>query len=203
MIARIRFKFLQALCWNLKHLQRQVIELSDVGELRKIFGWNLEPVLDDPCIHQFEYIEDVNQRRLRDAQCLGTVVCNARPSVCLDIGTSIGHSAACMAANAPDASIFTVNIPPDDLHAGEGGTLTTAALNPNRIGSYYRERKLTNITQLMVNTARWEPQIGTIDVAFVDGCHDSEFVYNDTRKILKHVKPGSFILWHDFYLDFI
>ena len=67
-----------------------------------------------------------------------------------------------------------------------------------RIGSYYRSRGLTNITQILANTAKWEPNIGVIDVAFVDGCHDTEFVYNDTKKVLTHAKPGSFILWHDF-----
>ena len=40
-------------------------------------------------------------------------------------------------------------------------------------------------------------------MAFVDACHDSEFVYNDTRKLLKHMKSGSFILWHDFNIDLI
>lgn len=198
MTSLIHSRILKLRAVRFKHLNREVIELNDVAELRKVFGWKLEPILDDPSIHEFEYVEDVNRRRVRDAECLGTVVRNARPSVCVDIGTSTGHTAALMAVNAPDARIYTVNAPPEDLRAGKGGTLTTATLEPDQIGSYYRERNLDNVTQLLANTASWEPQIGTIDVAFVDGCHDSEFVYKDTRKILKHVKRGSFILWHDF-----
>jgi predicted O-methyltransferase YrrM len=185
------------------HLRRAVIELNDVGELRKVFGWQLEPILDNPTIYDFDYIEDVNQRRVRDAESLATVVCNAKPSICLDIGTSTGYSAALMAVNMPKSQVYTVNIPPEEILSGEGGNMTTIALEREKIGFYYRERKLTNITQIFANTAQWEPNIGTIDVAFVDGCHDTDFVYNDTRKILKHAKPGSFVLWHDFNLELV
>jgi predicted O-methyltransferase YrrM len=196
-------KMLKFVGLDLRHLEKNVIELNDVSELRKVFGWQLEPVLDDPAIYEFNHVEDVNQRRVRDAECLATVVRNVRPAVCVDIGTSTGHSAAWMAVNAPDAKIFTVNIPPEEIRDGKGGRLTTIAFERDQIGSYYRERKLTNITQLMVNTAEWEPGIGVIDVAFVDGCHDTKFVYNDTRKLLKCMKAGSFILWHDFNVDLV
>jgi predicted O-methyltransferase YrrM len=185
------------------YLKKNVINLNSVEELKRVFGWSLEAVLDDPSVYEFEYVEDVNGRRIRDAECLATVVRNVNPSVCLDLGTSTGHSAAQMAVNAHQAQVFTVNSPPEDLHAGQGGVFTTVALERNKIGTYYRERNLTNITQILANTAHWEPNIGTIDVAFVDACHDADFVYNDTRKVLKHMKPGSFILWHDFNPDLV
>lgn len=185
------------------YLQRAVIELNNVGELRKVFGWQLEPVLDDASIYGFEYLEDVNECRVRDAETLGTIVRNTNPTICVDIGTAAGHSAALMAVNASQAKVFTINIPPEEILAGKGGELTTAAIERERIGAYYRERNLGNITQILVNSARWEPNIGAIDVAFVDGCHDAEFVYNDTRKVLRHMKPGSFVLWHDFNLDLV
>jgi predicted O-methyltransferase YrrM len=187
--------------YDFTHLQHAVIELNNVEELMKIFSWEKKPILNDPTIYNFDYIEDVNQRRIRDAECLGTVIRNVNPAVCLDIGTGMGHSAALMAVNAPTAQVYTVNIPPGEAISGEGGKLITEALGREKIGCYYRERKLTNITQILANTAHWEPEIGTIDVAFVDGCHDTEFVYNDTGRILKHMKPGSFVLWHDFNLE--
>jgi hypothetical protein len=56
------------------------------------------------------------------------------------------------------------------------------------------------VRQILANTATWQPDIGPIDVAFIDGCHDSEFVYNDTLKVLSIARPGAFILWHDFNL---
>jgi predicted O-methyltransferase YrrM len=188
---------------DLAHLRRAVIELENFEELKKIFGWHLDPVLDDPSIYEFASIEDINERRLRDAEAIGTVVRNTNPAVCLEIGTAEGHTAALMAVNAPHAKIFTVNIPPEEIESGEGGVLTTAAFGRDQIGTYYRRRNLTNVEQILANTAHWEPGIGTIDVALVDGCHDTDFVFNDSRKILKHMKPGSFLMWHDFNFDLV
>jgi len=185
------------------HLRTALTELDNVEELRKVFGWKLEPVLDDDSIYEFESIEDINLRRVRDAECIGTIVRNTSPSVCLDIGTAEGRSAALMAVNAPKSRVITVNIPPEEIHSGEGGVLTTVAFEREKIGSYYRKRNLTNVEQILANTASWEPNIGTIDVALVDGCHDTDFVYHDSRKVLKCMKPGSFLLWHDFNFDLV
>jgi predicted O-methyltransferase YrrM len=184
-------------------LRRALTELDNVEELRKLFGWKLDPVLDDPSIYEFDSIEDINLRRVRDAECIGTIMRNSNPSICLEIGTAEGHTAALMAVNAPQARVFTVNIPPEEILAGDGGVLTTIALERERIGSYYRQRNLTNVEQILANTARWEPDLGKIDVALVDGCHDTDFVYNDSRKVLKQMRPGSLLLWHDFNFDLI
>jgi hypothetical protein len=183
------------------NLQHMVIELDSVLELKKLFGWNEDPILDNPDIYNFEVMHDVNERRIRDAEVIATIVRNTNPSVCLDIGTAEGYSAALMSVNAPKSQIYTINIPPEEIVSGDGGGYTTFALERERIGSYYKSRKLGNITQIISNTSNWKPNIGVIDVAFVDGSHDKEFVYNDTRKILDNAKSGSFILWHDFNLE--
>src|SRR5207237_2331800 len=148
--------------------------------------------LNDPSIHEFVSIEDLNCRRIRDAECIGTIVRNVAPSVCLDIGTGEGHSAALMALNAPQARIYTVNSPPEEIRSGAGGVLTTAAYEQDEIGSYYRQREIKNVDQILANTATWEPNVGAIDMALVDGCHDTEFVYSDSRKALQHMNPVSF-----------
>jgi len=181
-------------------LRRSVIELNNFQELKKAFGWKKDPILDRPDIYDYEYIEDANERRIRDAESLATVMINAKPKIALEIGTSTGMGTILMAANAPKAKIYTINIPPEEIAAGEGGKLTTIALEKEKIGVEYRKRNFKNIFQIYVNTAKWKPDIGDIDVAFIDGCHDMEFVYNDTRKVLGRMKPGSFILWHDFNL---
>src|SRR5262245_54746208 len=165
-------------------LSRSLIELNDVGELKKLYRWQDDPVIDRPDVHDFEFVTDINQRRLRDAEVLGAVMRNARPRVALEIGTANGMATVQMAVNAPEAHIYTVNILPEEVRDGQGGELTTVAMAQDDIGIAFRQRGLHNITQIFANTATWEPDIGTIDVAFIDGCHDSEFVYNDTRKIL-------------------
>ncbi len=189
--------------YALLNLRRSVIELNDVDELKKIFGWQAGPILDDPELHNFDYPEDANLRRIRDAESLGTVARNIQPKVCLDIGTSTGHSAALLAVNAPQSQVFTINIPPEEIIRGEGGRFTSIALEREKIGIYYRQQGLKNITQILSNTARWTPEIGDIDLAFIDGCHDTEFVFNDTRKVLACMQPGSFVVWHDFNLDLV
>ena len=181
------------------HLRRSVIELNNVQELRKVFNWSREPILDRPDIHDFDYVEDVNERRLRDAETLATVMRNADPKVALEIGTSTGLGTVLMAANAPQAKIFTINAPPEEIDTGHGGEHTTMAIERERIGEEYRRRGIANVHQIYANTAKWEPKIGQIDVCFIDGCHDTDFVINDTRKVLNHMKPGSFLLWHDFH----
>jgi len=182
-----------------RNIRKQVIELNDYRELMKVFGWEKEPILDRPDIHAFEYVEDVNGRRIRDAESLATVMRNAQPGIALEIGTSDGMGTVLMAANAPDAQIHTVNIPPEEILSGQGGSLTTIALEREKIGIAYRKRNLANITQIYANTATWEPGSEAIDVAYIDGCHDAAFVYNDTRKVLKRMKAGAFVLWHDFH----
>ncbi|HEV8631943.1 MAG TPA: class I SAM-dependent methyltransferase [Thermoanaerobaculia bacterium] len=176
------------------------LEVNSVVELKKAFGWELDPILDDPAISCFEYLEDLNERRRRDAESVGTVARNIAPQVCLDIGTGRGHSAALMAVNAPAARVVTVNASPEEIVAGRAGKHTTIALPREEVGSYYRQRGLANVEQVFANTADWEPQgLSAVDLAFIDGCHDADYVVRDTRLALAHLRSGGFILWHDFH----
>jgi len=106
-----------------------------------------------------------------------------------------------MAQNASNGIVYTVNILPKQ--APRSGTMITSAPEEDEIGKIYREKGFTNVRQIFANTAEWEPDFGPIDVAFIDGCHDAKFVFNDTRKVLKKCQPGSLILWHDFSPDLI
>jgi len=185
------------------HLRRSLIELNNIQELKKVFGWSKDPILDRPDIHDFNYIEDVNERRVRDAETLATVMRNTNPSIALEIGTSTGLATTLMAVNAPGARIFTVNIAPEEIAAGAGGQHTTIALEREQIGYEYRRRGFANIEQIYANTATWEPNIGQIDLCFIDGSHDTKFVVSDTRKVLKHMRSGAFLLWHDFQIELV
>lgn len=179
-------------------LQQNVIVANNIKEVKKAFGWNNDPILDRPDIYDFDYIEDINERRIRDAESLGLVMRNAAPKTALEIGTANGMGTILMAVNAPNSKVYTVNIPPEEIEEGKGGHLITVALERDQIGIEYKKRGITNVELIYANTATWNPNIGFIDVAFIDGCHDTEFVFNDTRKVLEHMHPGSFILWHDF-----
>ncbi len=185
------------------NLKRSVFELNNVNELKKVFSWHKDCTLNDPRIYSFQYTEDINERRIRDAESIATVAVNIDPNVCLEIGTAEGHGTALIATNAPQATVYTVNIPPEEAVNGQGGENITKAYELDQIGSYYKTLKISNIKQILANTASWVPDIGLIDFAYIDGCHDTEFVYNDTKKILENTKRGSFVLWHDFNLNYV
>jgi len=202
MAKSIRKKIFKALrIEEYPNLKKSVFELNNIGELKKLFGWKDDAILNDKSVYDFGSIEDINERRIRDAESIGTVCRNIARGTFLEIGTSTGIGTALMSQNAPEAKIYTVNIPPREAEAGEGGKYITHALENEEIGIYYKKLGLKNITQIFANTAVWTPNIGVIDVAFVDGCHDTKFVFNDTLKIIRCMKPGSFILWHDFNLE--
>jgi len=183
---------------HLNNISSHIVEVDSIEDLKKIFNWEKSPILNDPKIYEYESETDDNERRLRDAETLATVMCNLEPKIALEIGTAEGHSTALMAINSPKTTVFTVNILPEEINSGEGGVFTSGSIEKERIGKYFRELGIKNIVQIFANTAIWEPNLGIIDVAFIDGCHDSDFVHNDTVKILKNMKSGSFILWHDF-----
>jgi predicted O-methyltransferase YrrM len=179
-------------------LEANVLEVRNLAMLKKAMGWTREPDLDFDHLERFDYLEDLNDRRLRDAEVIGAACANGEPRILLEIGTGRGRTTAIMARNAPQAVVHTVNIPPEEIRSG--GEFVTGALQREEIGSFCREQGLSNVRQILANTAHWSPDFGPIDVALVDGCHDAKFVVSDTCKILDRSRPGSLILWHDFSL---
>jgi predicted O-methyltransferase YrrM len=177
-------------------LEKNVLEVRSLEHLKKALDWKQDPIITDEDVHKFHFLEDLNDRRLRDAEVLLGACRNRNGEIILEIGTFRGRTTAAISENAPNSKIYTVNILPEDIEGG--GEAITAALPKEEIGEYYREKGCQNIQQIYANTATWEPGFGPIAVAFIDGCHDSEFVINDTIKVLRRCEPGSLILWHDF-----
>ncbi|MDX1413076.1 MAG: class I SAM-dependent methyltransferase [Candidatus Promineifilaceae bacterium] len=196
MIAKFLAKRLSQLRDPWYFLNANVLEVRNLRYLKKAMGWSQDPILEGDHLHTFAYLEDLNDRRIRDAEVIGSACRNSNPQILLEIGTSFGHGTALMARNAPNGTVYTINISPEEI--AQGGKLVTFAPAKDEIGKYYREQGFTNTKQIYANTATWEPDFGPIDVAFIDGCHDADFVYSDTYKILERCIPGSLILWHDF-----
>ncbi len=183
----------------LSRLRGSVLTVRDLRYLKAAMGWTRDPVIEDGELRTFGGLEDLNDRKIRDAEVVGAACCNGDPRVLVEIGTAHGRTTALMACNAPAGTVHTVNIPPEEI--AEGGRNVSFAPSREEIGRYYRERGCTNVRQILANTKRWEPDFGPIDVAFIDGCHDADFVYGDTRKILARSRPGTLVLWHDFAPD--
>lgn len=178
--------------------EKNCFVLESKHELSRYYGFpNTERIIEED-LDEEHYPEDINGRRRNDAEVLSLVAANALKGCMLDIGTHLGRSASRMAVNAPESTVYTVNVHPDDFD--KAGVLTTERLSVNQIGSFYREHNLANIIQEFANTLNWEipPYIDDISLLYVDGCHDSQAVYSDTKLSIERVIPGGFILWHDF-----
>lgn len=185
----------------LHHVKQNTLEVRDLTALKRAMGWWHDPQIENvEHLYRFDYLEDLNDRRLRDAEVICAACANDAPKTILEIGTAAGETTTLIAQHAPQAIVHTVNIPPEDI--AQGGSAVTYAPDRDEIGKAYREAGCTNVKQILANTATWRPDFGgtetRLDVAFIDGCHDADFVYNDTKKVLAHTRPGSIILWHDF-----
>lgn len=178
---------------------QNTITANSLAHLQKALGWSKPINLNYAFLHEFDYLIDINDRRINDASVVASACANVACTTVVEIGTGQGHTTAIMAEHAPNATVYTVNIPPEEILTG--GKLTTYAPSRDQIGEFYRARGCTNVKQIYANTNIWTPTYGRIDVAFIDGCHDAEFVYSDSVKVLKECRPGSVIMWHDFAPD--
>ena len=126
--------------------------------------------------------------------CLTT---SLHPELVLEIGTSYGNLSAniCMWT---DADIVTVNALSEQI---SGGAITHK-LEKADIGKVYRKYNFTGrVKQLYFNTldidfSRYFSE-NSIDIAIIDGCHDTDYVINDFLKAVPYVKKGGIILLHD------
>lgn len=166
---------------------REYLGLANCGEI-------LEPDLE---IEESEC--DKHKRKLRDAEVLCAIASNADGD-CLDLGTSHGRSAYRIATNLRNNyKVYTVNLLPEQFDASSG-IKVTHLLSKEEIGSYFKERYIENVQQIYADTTKWDvpDDIDSISVCYVDAAHDTELVYNDSRKIYPRIKDGGFLCWHDF-----
>lgn len=126
---------------------------------------------------------------LMEVGSLAYIVRALRARRVFEFGTFIGRTTRMFAMNAPDAEIFTLDLP-------EGILDKNLAIGRDFIGTPEASRihRLTGDTR----TFDYAPYHGTADFVWVDACHDYEFVVNDTAAALKVVRPGGWIGWHDY-----
>ncbi len=143
---------------------------------------------------------DLHARRRRDAEVLTTLAANLTGD-CLDLGTSHGHSAFKLATNlAGRGTVHTVNILPEQYQASSG-QLITHLLTREKIGAFFRAQGTPGIHQIYADTCNWTMPLDLRDLAmvFVDAAHDTEAVFKDSLLIAPRVRPGGYIVWHDFH----
>lgn len=170
---------------------------TDQADLLRAYGCGNPGVLLEDDLDTIDNDCELHGRKRRDAEVLCGLAAS-HPGPCLDLGTSHGRSAFKLATNIGASKVTTVNMLPEQAIAA--GVHITHVLSRDEIGSYPRERGVTNIHQLYANTLDWD-WAGVPDglhLAFVDACHDEEAVLQDSLQAWHRLDPGGFLIWHDF-----
>jgi hypothetical protein len=124
------------------------------------------------------------------------------PKHIFEIGTLNGYTALHFAANAPEAEVYSLDLPRDSHTA-----LDTTLGDDRFVGSTLKHRRIyegkpeeMRIHSLYGDSAEFDfsPYRGTIDFFFIDGSHSYEYVRNDTLKALECCHAKSVIAWHDY-----
>ncbi len=137
-----------------------------------------------------------------DAYVLALITAHVQPRRIFEIGTGTGEGTVLMAAQAPEASIDTLDLGDADASLGEqGGDAPLSEVE--RVGRAYRESPHAHrITQHLGDSAAFDysPFRGHMDMVFVDGAHTYEYVRTDSQAALSLVRPGGVVVWDDCHL---
>lgn len=155
-------------------------------------------------------IENWNFRQgnmtLYELYCICALAKAFNPLNILEIGTFDGQTAYHLALNTGlKCRIHTIDLPPADL----GKTKYNIASGDSELiekkgfesGIRFKNSPFKNrIIQYFEDSAKFDysPFKSIIDFAFIDGAHSYFYVKSDTENILKLLKAGGIILWHDY-----
>lgn len=134
--------------------------------------------------------------------CLAALVKHKAPKRIIEIGTFDGATTRLLAANAPDALVHTVDLPPGDAHTqAEVTERDKFAIEQRDVGHVYKASpEACRIAQHLCDSMAFDFEgLGErFDFAFIDGAHSYEYVKSDTEKILEVIGPNPVIAWHDY-----
>ena len=173
--------------------------VDDIDALRAAFGLPAQGRILEEDIDEVENECERFGRKRRDAEVLTTLAANCAGDA-LELGTSHGRGTFELAGNLPAGVVHTVNVLPEQLAAsGDAGVHVTHLLSKAEIGSYYRSRRVQNVRQIHADTRTWRPtaELEGVGLAFVDACHDADAVRADSRLCWRLLRPGGFLVWHD------
>ncbi|GDY21646.1 hypothetical protein LBMAG56_29930 [Verrucomicrobiota bacterium] len=177
----------------------RITTVEPLADFKRHFGLPHDGAIIETDIDVVETDCDLNSRQRRDAEVLTTLAANVAGD-CLDLGTSHGRSAYKLATNlAGRGIVHTVNILPEQYQA-TSGQLITHLLTKEQIGAYFRTHGITGINQIYADTCNWTmpAELRDFAVVFVDAAHDTAAVLKDSLQVFDRVKPGGYLVWHDF-----
>jgi predicted O-methyltransferase YrrM len=136
---------------------------------------------------------------------LATIVSAVRPRKIFEIGTFRGVAALTMALNAPEADVYTLDLPEeysaDGVESLSKGDKEWVRLSRTSVGfAFAGHPAATRIHQLHGNSLTYDaPEfLSNTDLCFIDGGHSYECVKADTETALKILSPNGVIIWDDY-----
>lgn len=129
---------------------------------------------------------------ISEMAAIAAIAAAKQPRTILEFGTCHGFSSWHMRANAPNAKIFTVDLPQDSGIAGSwDDNLQT------NMGRPFLPRD-SNTRLIETDSRSWSPDLpARVDLCFIDAGHSYENVRNDTEKSFQVMNTDGIILWHD------
>jgi len=135
--------------------------------------------------------------------CLASLVKVTGAAKVFEIGTYDGRSARAMAMNLhASGRLFTLNLPPGEDRNAAGIQNVDSQLN-TKVGSGFRfaaTPEAERIEQLFGDSATFDFKSfeAQMDLVFIDGSHEFDYVSRDTKSAIRLLKPsGGWIVWHD------
>jgi len=139
---------------------------------------------------------------------IGAIIGHLKPKKVFEIGTSVGVTAYNLGLNLPgDGLLYTLDLPPVREDGEKIVTKFDVTGSDKKMiyGDRVQRRFLgkgieSKIIQLYGDSATFDysEHVGTCDVVFVDGSHAYSYVESDTINAYQLVKPGGWIIWHDY-----
>jgi predicted O-methyltransferase YrrM len=154
------------------------------------------PVLEDADVQLNYCMPD-------EVRCIARLIKALSAQTVLEIGTQAGMTAYYLSRNLPpDGTLYTIDIATDMRASEEVLEGQRPELQPqDRIGWYYRARGCDNIVQIVGDSRVFnyaDAGLTKLDLCFIDGNHTLDAVYRDVINVLRHMHPGSCLVWHDF-----
>jgi Methyltransferase domain len=136
---------------------------------------------------------------------LATITSALQPKKILETGTFRGLGTLTMALNAPNAEIYTVDLP-DEVGGEEAATLSRGDKEWVRLSqglkgaAFVGHPAEARIHQIKADSLKMDVRefIDIADFCFIDGGHSYECIKADTENALKVLSPNGVIVWDDY-----
>ena len=171
--------------------------IPEVG-LAEIAAWPAEIALD------LRYTEVSGSTPIRDILAVLALAMARQPRAVVEFGTFWGSATLNLARNLPNATIHTIDLPPDPATAQaltEGKPVDDVYLIESRqLGKAFRGTPVEErIVQHLGDTAAYDYSVIEDGPSFflIDGSHTYAYAKSDTLRAFALAEGESTFLWHD------